>query len=143
MTVHLKAAYGGVVIDSNGLVLLREPANHFGGYFWTFPKGKADPGETPEQAALREVLEETGCRAKILAAIPGDFAGDTSLNHYFLMTELVEGAGLGKHDSETEQVRWVTPNEARILIGLTPNLNGRQRDLKVLETALKCQESLA
>ena len=30
------------------------------------PKGKLDPGENWEQAALREVLEETGCRAEIV-----------------------------------------------------------------------------
>ena len=91
MTLKLKAAYGGAVFDGAGRVLLREPANHFGGYVWTFPKGKSDKGETPEQAALREVLEETGCTARILAPIPGDFAGDTTANHYFLMVEAHPG----------------------------------------------------
>src|SRR5687768_10182096 len=33
---------------------------------WTLPKGKLDPGETWEAAALREVQEETGFRAKLL-----------------------------------------------------------------------------
>lgn len=47
-------AYGGVVIDARGRVLLHRPRNLFDGYHWTFPKGKADAGETPEQAALRE-----------------------------------------------------------------------------------------
>jgi 8-oxo-dGTP diphosphatase len=37
---------------------------------WSLPKGKLDPGETWQQAALREVAEETGC-----AAIVGPFAG--------------------------------------------------------------------
>ena len=43
---------------------------------WTFPKGKLHKGETWEQAALREVEEETNCRASL-----GDFAG-CSCYHY-------------------------------------------------------------
>ena len=136
MTLQLKAAYGAVVFDGAGRVLLREPANHFGGYVWTFPKGKPDKGETPEQAALREVLEETGCTARILAPIPGDFAGDTTQNYYFLMVEASPGEPLGAHDWETSQVRWATAEEAKALITLTPNLKGRQRDLAVLEASM-------
>ena len=56
----MKKAYGGVLINDAGHVLLREPANHYGGYVWTFAKGNPDPGESAEEAALREVLEETG-----------------------------------------------------------------------------------
>ncbi len=58
----MERAFGGVIINEAGLVLLREPSNHHGGYVWTFAKGRAKPGEAPEQAALREVLEETGDR---------------------------------------------------------------------------------
>ena len=137
MTLKLKAAYGGVVFDGAGRVLLREPTNHFAGYVWTFPKGKPDPGETPEQVALREVLEETGCKARILAPIPGDFLGDLTVNHYFLMVEANPGAPLDPHDWETSQVRWVNPAEAKVLIEMTPNAKGRLRDLQVLRAALE------
>lgn len=34
---------------------------------WVFPGGHVDPGEAPHEAALREVLEETGVRARIIA----------------------------------------------------------------------------
>ena len=50
-----------------GCVLItRRPAHvHMGGY-WEFPGGKCLPGETPEAAAEREILEEVGvaCRAR-------------------------------------------------------------------------------
>src|SRR5512133_543972 len=39
-------AYGGVLVDDNGLVLLRSPKDHFDGYVWTFPKGRVDQGES-------------------------------------------------------------------------------------------------
>jgi 8-oxo-dGTP diphosphatase len=133
MNSKLKAAYGGVVVDATGRVLLREPTNHFGGYVWTFPKGKADPDEGPEMTALREVREETGCAARILAPIPGNFTGDTSMNQYFLMAEAVPGAPLAAHDGETAQVVWVSFEAAKALINQTPNLKGRVRDLAVLE----------
>lgn len=37
---------------------------------WAFPKGHLETGETPQQAAVREVLEETGVRAQVVAALP-------------------------------------------------------------------------
>ena len=85
MKVPSADAYGGVLINERGAVQLREPANHFGGYVWTFAKGRPDPGETPEQTALREVLEETGQAARIIALIPEVFAGTTTSTVFFLM----------------------------------------------------------
>lgn len=78
-------AYGGVLIDKAGHVLLREPTGHFGGYVWTFAKGRIAKGETPEQAALREVREETGYEAHILGLIPKVFRGTTTTTGFFLM----------------------------------------------------------
>ncbi|WP_153117681.1 NUDIX domain-containing protein [Rhodocyclus tenuis] len=55
------------------------------GYVWSFAKGRPDPGETPEQTALRETREETGVEATIVCPIPGEFVGGTTINRYFLM----------------------------------------------------------
>lgn len=38
MMSGLKLAYGGVIVDTEGRVLLREPSDHFDGYVWTFSK---------------------------------------------------------------------------------------------------------
>jgi 8-oxo-dGTP pyrophosphatase MutT (NUDIX family) len=48
-------AAGGAVFNAEGKVLLIHRRNS-----WDLPKGKMDPGETPEQTAVREVQEETG-----------------------------------------------------------------------------------
>lgn len=39
--------------------------SHRGDIYWTFPKGHADTNESPEQAALRELQEETSLRAEL------------------------------------------------------------------------------
>lgn len=132
MKVPIADAYGGVLIDAAGEVQLREPANHFGGYVWTFAKGRPDPGETPEQAALREVLEETGQAARIIALIPGVFAGTTTSTVFFLMEPVGEP---GPFSEETACVRWVNEAEAKRLIGKSNSPTGRQRDRTVLPAA--------
>lgn len=60
-------AAGGVVLDANGRVLLIERTVD-GQHEIRLPKGHIDPGEKPEEAALREVCEETGyCDLTVLA----------------------------------------------------------------------------
>ena len=52
-------AAGGVVERDGRVLLVHRPRYDD----WTFPKGKLDPGESFEDAALREVEEETGVSA--------------------------------------------------------------------------------
>ena len=59
---------GGVVFNANADVLLIQYPDSRGGG-WAFAKGHIEPGETPEVAALREVLEETGVRAEIAGSL--------------------------------------------------------------------------
>jgi ADP-ribose diphosphatase len=48
------------VLDQHTLVMVREYGAGLGQYYWSFPKGAIDKGETPEQAAGRELKEEAG-----------------------------------------------------------------------------------
>jgi 8-oxo-dGTP pyrophosphatase MutT (NUDIX family) len=136
----MRKAYGGVVINPRNQVLLREPASHYKGDRWTFPKGKPKPGESPEQTALREVLEETGFRAEILARIPGSFDGSRTSNEYFLMAPIED---TGHFDRETQAVRWAGGEEARQLILLNERPRRRRRDLRVLKLALALFRALS
>lgn len=125
-------AFGGVLIDALDRVLLREPTNHYGHYIWTFAKGGPHPGETPEQTALREVLEETGYEAEIVRALAGEFVGDTSVTRFYLMRpkQVVQSPGW-----ETAAICWVSQIEAEALIRQTKSAVGRERDLAVLTAA--------
>lgn len=127
-----KVAYGGVLIDDRQRVLLRRPTGDFDGYVWTFPKGRPDPGETPEQAALREVREETGYGAQIIGKLPGCFDGGTTVTEFFVMSPLGKPVSL---EAETSAIQWVTFPEAEKLIAMTKNIGGRKRDLTVLAAA--------
>lgn len=134
--------YGGVLIDDDGRILLREPTNHFDGYIWTFAKGGPDGAESPEVVALREVREETGVVGEIVARIPGEF-GENDSHIYFLMKPA--GAASMPHRSETASLYWVARRDetcdvdverARELISQTRKLSGRSRDLEVLDAAV-------
>jgi 8-oxo-dGTP diphosphatase len=126
-------AYGGVVVDCEGRILLRRPTGDFDGYVWTFAKGHPKPGETPKETAQREVSEETGYEVEIAATVPGSFVGGTTSNIYFLMRPV---RVIGPHGKETQEICWAGPEEARNLIGKTSNPMGRKRDFAVLDAAI-------
>ena len=82
---------------------------------WSFPKGKLNQGESVEHAALREVLEETGLRCRIirpLAVCRYNYRRrktDLKLKavHYFLMepvTKVVSVDGV-----EVDRAEWLSP----------------------------------
>ena len=88
---------------------------------WQLPKGLIDKGETSEQAALREVREESGIVADLLAPIEtieywftavwdGERRRYHKFVHFFLM-QYVSG-DTTDHDDEVDEARWVTVDEA-------------------------------
>ncbi len=102
---------GGVVYKNiNGKIhiCLIKPSNGYGGYTWTFPKGRMDPGESKEETALREVREEAGVVAKIQSYL-GQYEGTSSISHYFIMTSIEDGL---ETDFETEDVVFVPIEKA-------------------------------
>jgi 8-oxo-dGTP pyrophosphatase MutT (NUDIX family) len=118
-------AAGGVVMRENGaqiLVLTRAGRNDV-----RLPKGHIEPGETVEQAAIREVQEETGYADVAIVADLGslthtfyDFLKDrevTRTESYFLMhlTSERDYKGL-RLDHENFVRRWVRRDEAERLL---------------------------
>jgi ADP-ribose pyrophosphatase len=87
-------------------------------YLWELPAGRVDPGETPLQAAKRELQEETGCKAtrwRKLAEFwpsPGFLAEKMSI---FLATGLTHGEANPMEDERIEK-SWFTAREIDGLI---------------------------
>jgi len=130
----MKHACGGVLINDVGRVLLRKPTGLHKTRVWTFAKGKPLDGETSEQTALREVLEETGVRARIIRRLSFPPEELTTQDEFYLMTPLEE---TGKFDGETEAIVWATRDEAGELISMTEDQERRVRDLKILRIAFE------
>ena len=97
---------------------------------WTFPKGKAEPGETDEDNAEREVREETGMRCERgpeLATVSyADHAGRPKTVHYWLM---YPAGGAFAPNDEVDQLRWVDEPTAAALLTY-------DHDRRVLSSAL-------
>ena len=64
-TVHERSA-GGLVVRGDEVLLIAVA----GGQRWQLPKGHVEPGESAEQAAVREVREETGVGGRPVASLP-------------------------------------------------------------------------
>jgi 8-oxo-dGTP diphosphatase len=107
----VKAA-GGVVLDAGRVAVAHRPRYDD----WSFPKGKLDPGESWEHAALREVEEEIGLRCKLGAELPAtayDVAGGRKVVRWWLMD--VESGAFAPNE-EVDEMRWLTPEEAEGLL---------------------------
>ncbi len=133
--------YGGVTFNRGGMVLLREPKNHFGGFHWTFSKGAPDKvkDKHPVDTAIRETLEETGHRPEIIGHVRGVFQGGVmgSANYFYVMLDrdgIVDTTAM-ERNGETNAVRWVSKEEAHRLISESTDEGGRDRDLRTLQAA--------
>jgi 8-oxo-dGTP pyrophosphatase MutT (NUDIX family) len=83
-----------------------------GRLLWSLPKGHVENGETMQQAAVREVSEETGIRGRVIGTLGtirfwfviGDRRVHKTVHHYLL---LAEGGELNADDIEVADVAWV------------------------------------
>lgn len=64
---------GAVVQHGGKILLLQRPADDFMGGIWELPSGKVDPGESIDQALIREIKEETGLDVTAIRNYLGEF----------------------------------------------------------------------
>lgn len=114
METRREVSAGGVVyrIEGNGVeIALASRRTRKGELAWGLPKGGIDEGEAMEEAAVREVREETGLEAEIeadLGEIRYFYVWERvrvrKAVHFFLMR--ATGGDVSLHDHEMEDVRW-------------------------------------
>ena len=84
---------------------------------WTFPKGKADPGESDEACAVREVEEETCLRCELGAELSSTFYTDSRGRPKRVRWWRMEPvAGAFTPTEEVDEIRWLSPEEASALL---------------------------
>ena len=95
---------------------------HSGYHKWVLPKGIIEMRESPEDAALREVGEETGIKAKIINKITPEVAYKYTKNRImvdkkveFFLMEYASG-DIKDHCWEMEEVKWAKGDEALRLL---------------------------
>lgn len=118
MTRIVKAA-GGLVFRRTSKGKLRVLVAHRPRYDdWSLPKGKADKGETPEETAVREVLEETGYHCRIVAPLGTNryrINGGVKEVTWFAMRPLPDSPGFKVND-EIDQIKWLNRKKAGELL---------------------------
>jgi 8-oxo-dGTP diphosphatase len=108
---------GAIIRDEAGRMLLILRGHEPSKGLWSIPGGRIEPGETDEQAVVREVAEETGLRVtcgRLLgtAELPG-LAGATVVVRDYLAVLTAECAGpMAVAGDDAADVRWVTDAEA-------------------------------
>ncbi|MEU2680903.1 (deoxy)nucleoside triphosphate pyrophosphohydrolase [Streptomyces sp. NPDC007107] len=100
----------GAVCDGGRLLAARRSAPPELAGRWELPGGKLEPGESGEQALVRELREELGVEAEPLERIPGEWPLKPGLVLRVWTVRLLSGevSPLEDHD----ELRWLAPDEA-------------------------------
>jgi ADP-ribose pyrophosphatase len=111
---HPGAAAVVAVDDRQRICLVRQYRHGIVDFLWEIPAGKLDPGEPPQDCAVRELAEETGVIAKRWTSLgsflpaPGIF---TEIIHLYLAQDLDVGAAAPDADEDLE-IQWLPLEEA-------------------------------
>jgi 8-oxo-dGTP diphosphatase len=113
-------AAGGLVERDGAVLLVHRPRYDD----WTFPKGKAEDGESDEACAVREVREETGLECELLDELPAteyvDARGRPKRVRWWRMR--VVGDHGFEPDDEVDELRWLAPADAAQLLSYARDL---------------------
>ena len=96
--------------DGRQMLICRRPANKARGLLWEFAGGKVEPGESPEQALVRECREELGAEVRpcgLFAEVRHEYP-DVAVH---LMLYRAELAGGEPRPLEHRELRWITPDD--------------------------------
>lgn len=111
----------GALVHRGGRLLLVKRNERPNRGMWSFPGGEVELGETTEEAAVRELREETGLQVEIeelfavVTYLPSEF-WPTTRNQYIIVDYLAKsGAGRVRLNHESSDFGWFTPKQVQKL----------------------------
>ena len=106
------ATASALVLRDGLLLVTRRAREPFAGWL-DLPGGFIEPGEHPEQAVRRELLEETGLRVEVgeLAGIFTDAYGDEGISTLNLFYEARVSGGEAEPNDDVSEILWLRPDE--------------------------------
>ena len=112
---------GAAVVHDGRLLAARRtlPPETAGG--WELPGGKIEPGETPEQAVVREVQEELGCTVRVTRWLDGEEPVGGGHTLQVVVASLVAGEPVPR-EGEHDAIRWLGPAELDVVRWLAPDV---------------------
>lgn len=99
-----------VIVDGGHLLLIRRSAPE-GTLVWALPGGTVEAGETPEQAAVRETLEETGLTVEAVRLLGERVHPDTGRLIAYVACTVLEGAAHAASPREVSAIAWAARDE--------------------------------
>jgi 8-oxo-dGTP diphosphatase len=106
-----KPGISAAIIVQDGRVLMVRRAVKEGELMWQFPAGAIEDGETAEEAAVRETLEETGLKVEAIKLLGERVHPKTGRLMSYTAAEVLDGEARVADDEELDAVAWVAHSE--------------------------------
>lgn len=129
------------VIDENKVILVKQFRIPLNKYSIEFPAGLIDPGETIENSAIRELLEETGFHGKVISTSPPvcTSAGITDEIAYFVDMKLTSQKQENQNLDETEEIEVLIFDKKSVkkdLLDYVDEINNIEKNSHEFETVI-------
>lgn len=129
----MKRVAAGIIVCDNKILIAQRKRGKDLAFFWEFPGGKIEAGETPEECLHREIMEEFNMEIRVgkffMESVYDYSFGRFVLEVYFAACPNPEIPDLFEH----EQARWVEISEL-------PEYNFSPADIPVVEALLKLDD---
>ena len=101
-----RPSIAAAIIVNDGQVLLVRRRVKEGQLSWQFPAGEVEPGESADEAAVRETLEETGLTVRAVSRLGKRVHPNTGRTMLYVACDVVDGTAYVADEEELAEVAW-------------------------------------